>query len=126
MSEQNGITQGSPTATSTAPRTVPVPTDKVREKFILSVTNSAGQTKRSLLDFLDFQEGILLRDPALEPIHAQIKDVFAYSRRRIHNEISTMRDQVLACFQIFANGGEIPAFGRSEEQRAAADTKGKR
>lgn len=100
-----------------------VPSEKTREKFLLSVANSAGQTKRGLLDFIDFQEEVLLKDPALVGIHDRIKDLFAYSRRRVHNDISTMRDQVLACFQIYVNGGEIPAFGRTEEQRTASAQK---
>lgn len=124
----NGITKGSPTAEPTAPQTLPapaavVPSEKTREKFLLSVANSAGQTKRGLLDFIDFQEEVLLKDPALAGIHDRIKDLFAYSRRRVHNDISTMRDQVLACFQIYVNGGEIPAFGRTEEQRTASAQK---
>jgi len=122
----NGITKATPTAEPTAPQTLPapaVPSDKVREKFILSVTNSAGQTKRGLLDFIDFQEQVLLKDPALAPLYERIQDVFAYSRRRIHNDVSTYRDQVLACFQIYVNGGEIPAFGRTEEQRTASAQK---
>ena len=95
-------------------------TPKTREKFVISVQNSASQTKRGLLDFLDFQEAVLLRDPKLEPIYEHIKDVFAYSKKRIHNDLSMMRDQVLACFEIYANGGDIPAFGRSDAERAAA------
>lgn len=96
-----------------------VATPKTREKFVTSVNNSAAQTKRGLLDFLDFQEAVLLRDPKLEPIYEHIKDVFAYSKKRIHNDLSMMRDQVLACFEIYANGGDIPAFGRSDAERAA-------
>ena len=125
----NGITKGVPTAEPTAPQTLPAPaavvapSEKTREKFLLSVANSAGQTKRGLLDFIDFQEGVLLKDPALVGIHDRIKDLFAYSRRRVHNDISTMRDQVLACFQIYVNGGEIPAFGRTDEQRTASAQK---
>lgn len=92
--------------------------EKTRAKFIEAVRNSAGQTKRGLLDFLDFQEDVMLKDPKLAPIYEEVQRVFAYSRRRVHNDISTMRDQVLACFQIYVNGGEIPAFGRSEEERA--------
>lgn len=92
---------------------------RVREKFVQSVHNSAGQTKRGLLDFLDFQEAVLLRDPQLAPIYEHIKDVFAYAKKRIHNDLSTMRDQVLACFEIYVNGGDIPAFGRTDQQRAA-------
>lgn len=93
--------------------------DKVLEKFRTSVNNSAGQTKRSLLDFLDFQEGMLLQDKRLEPIHAEIQKMFGFMRRRVHNEVSTMRDQFFACFEIYKNGGVIPPFGRSDEQRAA-------
>lgn len=113
---------GLPAPAVPAPAPV-VPSEKTREKFILSVANSAGQTKRGLLDFIDFQEEVLLKDPALVGIHERIKDLFAYSRRRVHNDISTMRDQVLACFQIYVNGGEIPAFGRTEEQRTASAQK---
>jgi hypothetical protein len=96
-----------------------MPSEKTREKFVLSISNSAGQTKRGILDFLDFQMEQLLNDAELAPIHARIEEVFGYTKRRVHNDISTMRDQVLACFQIYVNGGEIPAFGRTEEQRAA-------
>ena len=31
-----------------------VPSEKTREKFVFSIENSAGQTKRGILDFLDF------------------------------------------------------------------------
>ena len=95
------------------------PSEKTRQMFIQSVNNSAGQTKRGLLDFIDFQEEVLKGDPALKDIHANLEQLFGYCRRRVHNDISTMRDQVLACFQIYVNGGEIPAFGRTEQQRAA-------
>lgn len=105
-----------PTPTSVASEKT-VPSEKTRQKFVTSVHNSANQTKRGLLDFLDFQEQVLMKDPKLAPIYEQIESVFAYSRRRVHNDISTMRDQVLACFQIYVNGGEIPAFGRSEEEQ---------
>lgn len=96
-----------------------VPSEKTRQMFLVSVQNSASQTKRGLLDFIDFQEEMIKRDPKLAGVHPQLVELFGYLRRRIHNDVSTMRDQVLACFQIYVNGGEIPAFGRSEQQRAA-------
>jgi hypothetical protein len=93
---------------------------KTRDAFVLAINNSSGQLKRCLLDFLDFQEETLMADPTLSPIHARIKQVFGWTKRRIHNDVSTQRDQVLACFEVYESGGIIPPFGRSQEARDAS------
>lgn len=95
------------------------PTQKTRDQFLLAIHNSSQQLKRGLLDFLDFQEEVLLKDQSLAPIHDRIKQAFGYTKKRVHNDVSTQRDQILACFQIYEAGGIIPAFGRSQEEREA-------
>jgi hypothetical protein len=81
--------------------------DRVREELHRAVRNSVGHCKRSLLDFLEFQKG-------QHPEHAA---VLGYVMRRVHNDVSLIADQVLACFQIYENNGVIPPMGRTDEAR---------
>ena len=83
--------------------------DRVREEFLRAIRNSVKHSKRSLLDFLDFQKG-------QHPEHAA---VLGYVMRRVHNDVSIIHDQIVACFQIYENNGEIPPMGRTEEEQAA-------
>jgi hypothetical protein len=114
MSETNG------SKADEAPVTPLVITPKTRDAFLLAVHNSTQQLKRGLLDFLDFQEETLMNDPGLAAIHDRIKHVFGYTKKRVHNDVSAQRDQILACFRIYESGGIIPAFGRSKEERDAS------
>ena len=76
-----------------------------------AVKNSVRHAKRSLLDFVDLQM-------ALHGENAH--EIFWQSfKRRIHNDLSLVGDQVLASLQIYKNGGNIPAFGRTPEELAA-------
>lgn len=99
---------------------------KTRQAFVVAVENSSGQLKRGLLDYLDFQEEVLLKDPSLAAVHGRIQKTLGWMKRRIHNDVSTQRDQILACFEIYENGGIIPAFGRTQEARDASAARGGR
>lgn len=85
--------------------------DTMREEFRRAVDNSVRHAKRSLLEFLEFQK-------------SQFPDqdkLCGFLMRRVHNDVSVIKDQVDAAFEIVCNGGEIPAFGRTpEEQRKSA------
>lgn len=83
--------------------------DRNREEFLRALHNCVYHAKRSLLDFADFHESV---KPELRPLMAFVK-------KRIHNDVSIIESQMLAAFEIYCNGGVIPPFGRSEEERAA-------
>lgn len=84
-------------------------TPKMREEFLRAVKNSVNHSKRSFLDFIDFQR---TQNPDKGPF-------FGYLAKRVHNDVSIIEDQIRAAFEIVCNGGEIPAFGRTEAEREA-------
>ena len=92
-----------------------VKADRVRVEFVRALRNSVQHAKRSLLDFMDFQRTQLPEDTMKDP---RIQAVFEFMKRRIHNDVSVVEHQVMAAFEIYASGGFIPAFGRSEEEIA--------
>lgn len=79
-----------------------------RKRFMEAVDNSTRHVKRSLLDFIDLKmhQG---DDP-------DVRKTLDLVKRRIHNDVSMSREQILAAFIIFNNHGEIPAFGREQDE----------
>jgi hypothetical protein len=80
---------------------------KTREEFRRALDNSVRHCKRSLLEFLEFQKGQ----------HEELAPLCGYLMRRVHNDVSIIKDQVGAAFEIVCNGGAIPAFGRTDEEQ---------
>lgn len=82
------------------------------ERFTEAVSNSVRHSKRSLLDFVEMW---------FEPLPLDIKraasPLVGVLKKRIHNDVSNIRDQVNAAFEIYKSGGVIPAFGRSMEEQ---------
>jgi len=81
---------------------------KTREEFRRGVRNAVRHAKRSLLAFLEFQK---TQNP-------KEQELIGFLMKRVHNDVSIIEDQVHAMFEIVCNGGEIPAFGRTEEEQA--------
>jgi hypothetical protein len=91
--------------------------DRVRIEFYRAVDNSTRYSKRSLLDFIDFQRLMVQKwlrkhypDTAAE-LDAMFDPLFDFLKKRVHNDVSMIRDQVFAAFQIYLSGGIIPPFG---------------
>jgi hypothetical protein len=83
---------------------------KLDVEFERAVRNSMMHARRSLLDFLDFQRTQL---PDAQRRDERVGWVFEFLKRRVHNDVSIISDQVLAAFRIYQAGGEIPPFGRT-------------
>lgn len=81
-----------------------------RAAFAHAIRNLSGHHKRSLLDFID------VRLAQINPADRHTCGVLDVCKRRVHNEMSLFTDQVLAAFEIYVNGGIIPAFGREDQQ----------
>lgn len=94
---------------------------KNREELLRAVTNAVNHAKRSLLDFADFQRSQIEEDESLEAIRPRLIALLEFWKRRIHNDVSIIKDQVYAALEIYESGGVIPPFGRSQE---ALDTLG--
>lgn len=92
---------------------------RVRDHFVRGVDNSVRWCKRSLLDLLDLKAADL-REMSASPVRDEMLRLIEMLKRRIHNDVSLVRDQVLAAFEIYTSGGQIPAFGRSEQQLEAS------
>ena len=85
-----------------------------------AIDNVVRHTKRGLLDIVDFQKNILPSNLANDP---RIKAMLEAFMRRIHNDVSMVKPQIESVFQIFVNGGKIPAFGRTPEEIRASESK---
>lgn len=75
-----------------------------------AVRNSVAHCKRSFLDFLDLQK-------AQFPEH---RELFAFLAKRVHNDVSVIEHQIMAALRIARQGGEIPPFGRTTDERERA------
>lgn len=84
------------------------------DRLTEAVNNSVRHAKRSLLDFVD-----LWYDPLPPDLKRAAWPLVGVLKRRIHNDVSNIRDQVNAAFEIYKSGGIIPVFGRSEEEMRA-------
>lgn len=89
-------------------------TPRVRLEFLRAVHNSVQHAKRGLLDFLDYQWELT---PPAQKADQNVRSMFEFLKKRIHNDVSMVESQVLAAFEIYTNGGTIPPFGRTEEER---------
>lgn len=90
-------------------------------EFERALRNSVAHTKRSLLDFADYQATQLPPELAQDP---RLKNLIEFFKRRVHNDVSMIESQVLAAFEICKSGGVIPPFGRSERELAGAGANG--
>lgn len=91
------------------------PSERVKTEFIRAIDNSVRHSKRSLLDVVTYvrdQNPAVKADPSLAA-------AFELLVKRIHNDVSIIRDQILSAFQIYESDGVIPPFGRPEEERQA-------
>lgn len=84
-------------------------------RFVEAVHNSVRHVKRSLLDFLDIWVAQVPPD-----VLDRTRPLVEMLKRRIHNDVSNIRDQIDAAFEIYKSGGVIPAFGRTFEELDAA------
>ncbi len=71
-----------------------------------------------MLDFLDYQRDMAIR--AFPGQEGEIREFFKFMVIRVHNDVSLIGHQVMAAFGIYENGGVIPPFGRTDEERARA------
>lgn len=117
--------------------------DKVQAEFLKATDNVVRHGKRSLLDFVEMMEdqiiashsavggeyGIVVKyvrdktdqESKLTREGKLLWDFANRFKRRVHNDISIMGHQITAAFTIATNGGQIPAFGRSEQELASAE-----
>ena len=87
--------------------------ERLDMEFKRALSNSIRHSKRSLLDFVDLQMAVA-GDKADEAWFSLVK-------RRIHNDLSIIQDQVMASYEILKSGGIIPPFGRTDEQILEAE-----
>lgn len=88
------------------------PSPKVREALIAAVENCVRHCKRSLLDSINIARQKHNGNP-------EVLATLEFLAKRVHNDVSIIRDQFLTTFQVYEKNGEIPPFGRSEEERTA-------
>jgi hypothetical protein len=85
------------------------------EGFVLeALHNIVNDAKRGLIDFVELQEAnVISTDPKI----AAYLDKF---RKRVHNEVASIEWKMRSVITVAKLGGEIPRFGRSDEERQAA------
>ena len=80
-----------------------------------AVRNCCNHAKRELLDYADYQKRTILRH--LHPdARTHLDTTLEMLKKRVHNDLSLLTNQVYAILEIYRNGGEIPPFGRDEAE----------
>jgi hypothetical protein len=97
---------------------------KLDDQVTRALHNICNDAKRSLLDFIDIEQRLAVQRYRQRVLSREELDRFSvqteFMKRRVHNDISRVHQQLMAVFEIYRNGGLIPAFGRDEDELAAA------
>ena len=112
--------QALPSGTIMAPTPTTYITDAVEVRMLEATTNGVYNVKRSLLDFIELQELHLKHRGELTD---SMFEFFEMMRKRIHNDVSQIEYILQAVIGMAKRGGDIPRFGRSQEQIEAAERK---
>ena len=97
---------------------------KLDDQVTRALHNICSDAKRSLLDFIDIEQRLAVQRYRQRVLTKEELDRFSvqteFMKRRVHNDISRVHEQLKAVFEIYRNGGVIPAFGRTDEEIAAS------